>query len=159
MQRTSRVFAVAVLESPSLRVRYTLPMDDLAEKIARATSELEAALGEQKGQIDFELEYREEVTVSGDRIGFARLAVELLKVATPPAISDLNQLPTPDDRLLSSPIADYKRSDASAGAAPVKMSWKDRLIATGCLLFGGFAVAAFFRGCAALEHDLQRFLK
>ena len=133
-------------------------MDELARRIVHVTSELEAALGEEKGRIDFDAEYREEVTISGDRVGFARLAIELLKVATPATVSESDHVPAPDDRLLNSPISDYRRNDATGDAASAKMSFKDRLIAAGCLLFGAFALVAFFRGCAALEHDIQRLL-
>jgi hypothetical protein len=134
-------------------------MDDLARTIARVTAELETALGERKGQVDFDLEYGEEVTVSGDRAGFARLAVDLLKVATPPTISSPDQVPAPDDRMLHSPISNYARDDAGGQATVVKMSWKDRLLTAGCVAFGAFAVVAFFRGCAALQHDVARLLK
>ena len=134
-------------------------MDELAQKIARAASELEEALGERRGQIDFDFEYLEEVAVSGDRVGFARLAIELLKVAIPPTLSDPSQSPAPDDRLLTSPISAYHRNDSPVDAMVAKRSWKDRLIAAGCFLFGAFAVVAFFRGCSALEHDVERLLK
>ena len=134
-------------------------MDDLAQTIARVTSDLETAMGEQKGQIDFDFEYLEDVTVSGDRVGFARLAVELLKVAMPPTIDGLDQLHEPDHRLLNSPISDYKRNDSIIKAPDAKMSWKDRVIAMGCFLFGAFAITAFFRGCAALEQDIERLLR
>jgi hypothetical protein len=133
-------------------------MDDLAEKIARATAELEAALGKQPGQIDFEFVHAEEVTVSGDRIGFARLAIDLLRAAAPPAASDANQLPEPDSHLLSSPITDYKRTDGSINAESTATSWKDRLFAAGCFLVGAVAIMAFFRGCVALERDIERLL-
>ena len=131
-------------------------MDELQQTLARVTSDLERALGEQKGHIDFDSEYREEVTVTGDRIGYARLAVELLRVATPVSVGYAD-LPGPDDRLLNSPIAGYRRDDAAG--KPMKMSWKDRLMASGCILVAIFAVSAFFRGCAAFEQDIERIMK
>ncbi|MGZ8730888.1 MAG: hypothetical protein ACXW5U_18900 [Thermoanaerobaculia bacterium] len=96
------------------------------------------------------------MAVTGDRIGYARLAVELLRVATPASV-EYADLPGPDDRLLTSPIADYRRDDAAG--TPKKMSWKDRLVASGCILFVIFAVSAFFRGCAAFEQDIERIMK
>ena len=134
-------------------------MDELAEKIARATSELEATLAEQSGQIDVEGEYREDVMISGDRVGFARLAIELLKAARPIDAPDPNEAPRPDHRWLSSPIVEYKRVDGTVVDPATEMTWKDRLMSTGCVLFLAFAVVAFFRGCAALENDIERLLK
>ena len=133
-------------------------VDELEEKIGRAVSEIEAALGEQNGALDFEFEYADEITAAGDRVGFVRLAVEFLKVATPAAGSSSDHLPIPDDGRFKSPVVWYRRTGCE-DVPDATMSLKDRLLAIGCVLFGAFAVIAFFRGCVALQGDVERFLK
>lgn len=132
-------------------------MDELEQRIARAAAELQAALGERTGRISFDFTYPEEMTVAGDRIGFARLALEALSVAAPATITSADDLPGGDDRLLDSPIVGYRRDDAPP--AETRMSWKDRLIAAGCLLSGAVAAIAVIRGLVALERDFERLLQ
>lgn len=135
-------------------------MDELEERIARITSELERALGEQKGRIGLAGDNLEEdVRISGDRTGFARFAIELLKVATPAEVAAPSDVPGPDDRLLLSPISDYQRIDAAVPEPTGKRSWKQRILASAGVLVAVLAVVSFLRGCVALQQDVGRLLR
>ncbi len=145
-----------IVHPSSFIVLYTPLMNDLSTRLTAAASDLESLLGDETGTIQFDGDYREEATVAGDRVGFIRLAIDLLKAA---AAAEGDPLPAPNPDLLDSPIEEYRRIDTPADATAAKTSWKDRFFATGCLLFAVIAVIAFFRGCVALQHDITRFLK
>lgn len=130
-------------------------MDELGDKLQRAAEDIRAAIGEQKGRVSFDYDHDDEVTITANRAGFAHLAVQVLEAAVPPAGAAESAIPAPDDRLLDSPIAEFKRSDVVP--EPPRMSWKDRVLASGCVLFALFAIVVFFRGCSALQSDLERW--
>ncbi|MGZ8780081.1 MAG: hypothetical protein ACXW31_09170, partial [Thermoanaerobaculia bacterium] len=112
-------------------------MDELGEKLQRAADEIRAAIGEQKGAVSFDYQYDDEVTITANRAGFAHLALQALKAAVPPVGAAESVISAADDRLLDSPIAEFKRSDAVAESP--RMSWKERFLAGGCVLFALFA--------------------
>lgn len=132
-------------------------MDELGERLHRAATEIQAAVGDQAGEISLEGTYSDEVTIAGDRVGFAHLALRSLHAAIPSEASSETIGIDLDDRKFSSPIADYRRQDAMGASQP--MSLKDRLLGLGCVLFVLFAFVAFLRGCAALETDIQKWLR
>jgi hypothetical protein len=133
-------------------------VDELGRKLEAGASDIEAALAQEKGEVGFDFVHADEVTVTGDRIGFARLAVEALRAAAPPVGVSESEIRGGDERLLDSPINDFRRNDL-APAPRARMSWKDRLFAAGCFLFAAIAIVAFFRGCVALESDVTRWLQ
>jgi hypothetical protein len=133
-------------------------VDDFGAKLQALSAELSALLSEQKGEIDLEFINEDEVTVKGDRAGFARLALEAMNAAQPPEGASAAEIPFSDDGLLISPLSDLVRTDFQP-VQETPMRWKDRFLSAGCVILGLFALAMFLRGCAAFESDVHRWLQ
>ena len=130
-------------------------MDDITDRLDRLASELDAMTAEQAGEIDVDVDH-DEVTLSGDRIGFIRLAADSLRASARTAASP----PPPSSASRHSPITAWRRIDLEDRVEPAALPrWKDRLLTAGCFLAFAFAALAFFRGCAALQSDVQRFFR
>jgi hypothetical protein len=132
-------------------------VDELSEKLERAAAEIEAALGDLEGEIDVDFTYADEITLTGNRVGYARLAIETLRTAVPPPDTRYAEPPNLNYERLSSPFQRFLRVDATAEPQPP--SWKDRLLGIGCVALALSAILVFVRGCHALSQDAQRWLR
>jgi len=94
-------------------------MDELGERLHRAAAEIQAAIGERRGEVSLEGTYTDEVTIAGDRAGFAHLALRSLHAAIPSEGSSETINIDLDDRKFFSPIADYRRQDSIGISAPM----------------------------------------
>lgn len=122
------------------------------DEIRRVVDELDDSVSKENADIIFNLEYEEDgCELVGNRNGFVRLAIEMLRAAVIRLQPGESFTPIQIDYLLRDRGMRFKRivrqEDVAAALPPPrpKMTWNGKIAAVGCLL-----LLAFFLMCSVI---------